>query len=246
MNTSPPANTHLSASEAIRAVGWKPLAALALITLLLPGGVLLAAAGTLNWPMAWLYAGVSAAFGVGGRILILRTTPDLLVERGRFLRSQGAKSWDKVIVSLVGIVGPVAMFIVAGLDRRLGWTAPAPLALQLGALAAIVLGYLLSTWAVLTNRFFSGVVRIQTDRGHTVVTGGPYRFVRHPGYAGSLLAYLASPLALGSLWMFIPAGLTALLLVVRTALEDRTLRAELEGYAAYTRQTRYRLLPGVW
>jgi len=110
----------------------------------------------------------------------------------------------------------------------------------------LVLSSLFGTWAMLANRFFSAVVRIQTDRGHTVVTTGPYRFVRHPGYAAGVLGYLAMPLLLNSLWASILALLTIALIIVRTKLEDDTLQAELPGYVDYTQQTRYRLLPGVW
>ena len=97
-----------------------------------------------------------------------------------------------------------------------------------------------------TNRFYGRYVRIQTDRGHTVVTTGPYRCVRHPAYAGLILFMLATALALESLWALIPAGLVAAVLVVRTVLEDRTLRSELLGYDDYAQRTRYRLVPGVW
>ena len=105
---------------------------------------------------------------------------------------------------------------------------------------------MLLTWSMAANAFFSQTVRIQKDRGHTVATGGPYRYVRHPGYAASILFQIATPLILGSVWAFIPCGLTVLLSVVRTALEDRTLLEELPGYAEYAQQTRYRLLPGIW
>jgi protein-S-isoprenylcysteine O-methyltransferase Ste14 len=96
------------------------------------------------------------------------------------------------------------------------------------------------------NRFFSGTVRIQTDREHVVVSGGPYRLVRHPGYAGSLLATICVPVVLGSWWAWVPACVSVAALVVRTALEDRVLRRELDGYAAYAARTRHRLVPGVW
>jgi len=99
---------------------------------------------------------------------------------------------------------------------------------------------------MLANRFFSGVVRIQNERGHSVVSDGPYRWVRHPGYAGGFIGDLALPLLLGSAWAFIPAALTAGAVVLRTALEDRTLQAELPGYREYAQRTRFRLLPGVW
>jgi len=109
-----------------------------------------------------------------------------------------------------------------------------------------VLGQGLFTWGMVSNKFFSTAVRIQTDRDHTVASGGPYRYVRHPGYVGYITASFATALALGSLWALIPAGLTMCLLVVRTALEDQTLQDELDGYKEYAQQVRYRLLPGVW
>jgi len=116
----------------------------------------------------------------------------------------------------------------------------------LAALAAAALGYALVTWAMTANAFFSLVNRIQAERGHSVATQGPYRLVRHPGYAGAIVFELASPLALGSLWALIPGVVSALLMIARTGLEDRSLHTELPGYADYARQTPYRLLPGVW
>jgi protein-S-isoprenylcysteine O-methyltransferase Ste14 len=107
-------------------------------------------------------------------------------------------------------------------------------------------GYALSSWAMVSNKFFSGFVRIQKERGHTVAAGGPYQYVRHPAYSGWVLAYLTMPLVLGSWMALIPGGLTAIALVARTALEDKTLQAELEGYQEYARQVRYRLLPRMW
>jgi protein-S-isoprenylcysteine O-methyltransferase Ste14 len=136
--------------------------------------------------------------------------------------------------------------IVAGLDVRFGWSPELALAIRLAALVLWLQGDVFSKWAAVSNRFYSRLVRIQEDRGHTVVTDGPYRTVRHPGYAGALLVGLATPIALGSLWALVPAVLLGLLLVIRTALEDRTLHAELSGYAAYAQQTRYRLVPLIW
>ena len=115
-----------------------------------------------------------------------------------------------------------------------------------GALAAAALSMALVTWSMASNRFFSSYVRIQKDRGHVVASGGPYRYVRHPGYVGMLGFGLATPLILGSVWALIPAGLTLVVVVVRTALEDRTLQRELEGYQAYAQRVRYRLVPGLW
>ncbi|UCC65296.1 MAG: isoprenylcysteine carboxylmethyltransferase family protein, partial [Anaerolineae bacterium] len=143
-------------------------------------------------------------------------------------------------------MGTMVSWVVAGLDARFEWSTSVPLALHIGGLIASVLGWALFMWAMGANAFFSEAVRIQEERGHTVVTNGPYRYVRHPGYVGAILALLATPLLLGSLWALVPAGLAAIGYVVRTGLEDKTLQEELDGYKDYTRQVRYRLLPGVW
>jgi len=101
-------------------------------------------------------------------------------------------------------------------------------------------------WAMSANAYLSTMVRIQDDRGHQVVTTGPYRYVRHPMYVGTIFFGLCMPLFLGSWWTFVPCGLIVILFIIRTALEDRTLRDELPGYAEYAERVRYRLLPGVW
>jgi protein-S-isoprenylcysteine O-methyltransferase Ste14 len=142
------------------------------------------------------------------------------------------------------LVQPVA-FMVAGLDERFGWT-DVPLLLQLLAALLLVLANALVVWAMASNRFFAVTVRIQEERGHDVVTQGAYRLVRHPAYLAFLLMGLATPPLLDSWWAAIPALLGSAGMVVRTALEDRTLRRELPGYEAYAEQVRYRLLPGVW
>jgi protein-S-isoprenylcysteine O-methyltransferase Ste14 len=137
-------------------------------------------------------------------------------------------------------------YIVAGLDQRYGWTSGFPLAAQIMALILCVLGYALFVWATASNTFFSQIVRIQFERGHSVATSGPYRYVRHPAYVGAILFELAVPILLASWWACIASGLNVLLLILRTALEDRTLQVELAGYVDYARQVRYRLLPGIW
>ena len=138
------------------------------------------------------------------------------------------------------------MLLVAGLQHRFQWPPRLPLLLQLAALILVILGFILGNWTMIVNRFFSAGVRIQRDREQTVVDRGPYAVVRHPAYAGALLTFLALPLMLDALWALLPALLTAVALVLRTALEDRTLQEELDGYTAYARRVRYRLLPGVW
>ena len=207
------------------------------------GVALFWSAGRIDWWPAWALMAVTLAWITATAIVILHFNPDLLAER--LGPRKGGKLWDTAIMSIVGLLG-LALLIVAGLDQRYGWTGSFPLAAQIAALAVCVLGYTLGVWATASNAFFSQIVRIQTERGHTVATGGPYQYVRHPAYVGTILYQLAVPVLLASWWALIPGGLNAILLVLRTALEDRTLQAELTGYADYARQVRYRLLPGVW
>jgi protein-S-isoprenylcysteine O-methyltransferase Ste14 len=136
--------------------------------------------------------------------------------------------------------------LVAGLDELLGWSPAFSLTVKIIALVLILAGFALSSYALIENRFFSGMVRIQTDRSQQVVSSGPYHWMRHPGYAGSLLVYLAIPFFLDTSWAFLPAVVFAIAVVIRTSLEDKTLQEELEGYREYTQRVRYRLLPGVW
>jgi protein-S-isoprenylcysteine O-methyltransferase Ste14 len=148
-------------------------------------------------------------------------------------------------MSIIGII-VLAVYIVAGLDVRFGWTTGFSTELQIAGVIVTIVGYAVVVWATASNAFFSLIVRIQEERGHSVATGGPYRFVRHPAYVGSILAYLATPIMLGSWWAILLGGLSALLLIVRTTLEDKTLEVELDGYKEYAARVRYRLLPGVW
>lgn len=217
-----------------------------LILVLLLLAVLFISAGTVDWPMAWVYVAITVILTAGSRLLLARHSPDLVAERAASVGKADAKPWDRLLMPIVAIYGPLLILIVAGLDRRFGWTSGWPLWAGVAGAILLILANLLGLWAMLANRFFSGIVRIQHDRGHVVVSSGPYRWLRHPGYAGGVIGNLAVPLLLGSLWAFIPAVLAAGIVVLRTALEDRTLQAELPGYRAYAQQTRYRLLPGVW
>ena len=232
-------------SEAANQLPCKALVGFAIYLLLAPA-VLFIGAGTWQWGWAWVYSGMTIILTVVSRVLMFRLNPSLAQERANYRDAQGVKPWDRVLGVMAGLYGNLAMLIVAGLDKRLGWTPEISFTVPLVALIIALLGFILGTWALVENRFFSAVVRIQTDRGHTVCTTGPYRFMRHPGYAGGILFCLATPFILGSLWAFIPAVLAAALMIVRTALEDKTLQAELDGYKEYARKVRYRLLPGVW
>ncbi len=208
--------------------------ALSLVFFLLP-------AGRWDWFWAWLVTGIFVVFDVLGIVLV---DPSLLVERKR--RSADQKAWDRPLVGLSAALLPLLSCVIAGLDERFGWGPDVPAIAQWIAAAAIAVGYGITVWAMRANAFFSAIVRIQTDRGHQVATGGPYQIVRHPGYVGAILFTLAAPVALGSVWGLIPALTAAALFVIRTGKEDDTLQAELPGYREYTQQTRFRLIPGLW
>lgn len=214
---------------------------LALMPLLLFG-----LSGDLDWPMAWAYVLIYLGSALASRMIVLVKSPDLLSERAKFIRAEGVKSWDARLVPLIAILGPLAVLVVAALDRRFSWSPVLPAWLEAASLVIFLLGGLIGIWAIAVNKFFSSVVRIQTDRGHQVVMAGPYRYIRHPAYAGNLFSILATGLMLGSVWSLMPAMLVAMGLVIRTYLEDRDLRRELAGYEAYTQRTPWRLIPGVW
>ncbi len=199
-----------------------------------------------GWWQAWVYSLLVFAAGIGGRVWAERRHPGLLAERQNLDKVAVAKSWDKVLAPLMALSVGFPLVIVAGLDHHFGWSPVFPLWLNLLGLVLITLGYAFAVWALVENRFFSGVVRIQTDRGHEVCDSGPYRIVRHPGYAGNILPLAGIVLALSSLWTLIPAAAALIIAVVRTALEDRTLQAELPGYRDYAQRVRYRLVPGIY
>jgi protein-S-isoprenylcysteine O-methyltransferase Ste14 len=214
-------------------------------TLLFPAVIFLAG-GTLRWPMGWWYYGLSVSATIISRLIVARVNPDQLRERGTSMSAENAKSWDRTLSMLVGLIIPVIVLLIAGLDHRWSWSPVFASWLPSVGIVLMVFGYALGTWAFVINKFFSVVVRIQTDRGHHVISAGPYSFVRHPGYLGGLFSILATPILLGSLWALVPTVIYVVVLVIRTALEDQTLQEELPGYHEYSKRTRYRLLPGVW
>ncbi|XOF35068.1 MAG: methyltransferase family protein [Candidatus Electrothrix sp. YB6] len=171
---------------------------------------------------------------------------EVTAERQNMEKVQGAKAWDKVLAPLMALSVSFPLVIVAGLDHRFGWSPVFPLWLIMLGFLLISIGYAFAEWALIENRFFSSVVRIQVDRGHVVCDSGPYRIVRHPGYAGNMLALPGIVLALGSVWTLIPVVIAIIIAVIRTKIEDRTLHEELRGYKVYVRRVRYRLIPGIY
>jgi len=208
--------------------------------------VLLVCGGDVGWWQAWVYAVLIVAAGPGGRILAERRHPGLMAERQDMEKAQSAKAWDKILAPLMALSVSFPLVIVAGLDHRFDWTPEFPLWLIMLGFLLILLGYAFAAWALIENRFFSSVVRIQLDRGHVVCDSGPYRMVRHPGYAGNILALPGMVLALSSMWTLVPAAVALIIAVIRTVLEDQTLQDELPGYRDYAQRVRYRLMPGIY
>lgn len=202
--------------------------------------VLFIAAGTARWPAAWAYFGLYAVCYVIGLAWVASVNPAVINERGR--KSINTEDFDRRFHRMMPVL-LLGALLVGGLDHRFGWSA-VPGVLQIIGLILLIPALALACWVLATNAYASRVVRLQD--GHQVVTTGPYRFVRHPMYSGTLLSWIAAALALGSWWMLIPAALGIVLFVWRTAQEDATLMEKLPGYRDFARQTRYRLIPGVW
>jgi protein-S-isoprenylcysteine O-methyltransferase Ste14 len=214
-----------------------------ILSIVAMGVALFWSAGRIDWWAAWAAIGVWLAFFTATDILLLRYNPELMAERLK--PPKGAKTWDRVIMSIFRLT-TLVRYILAGLDQRYGWTDGFTASAQLAGLCVCVLSYALLAWAMTTNAFFSQIVRIQSERGQTVVTHGPYRYVRHPAYVGMILFEPAMSILLASWPAIIISGFCVILLILRTAFEDRTLQVELTGYWDYAHHVRYRLLPGIW
>lgn len=218
----------------------------ALIYLFVPPILLFGGAGRLKWPMGWVYIVLTLGAVILSRVLVARVHPDLLSERRDSMEAKDVPAWDRKLVPFVSTYVPLAIMLVAGLDKRFSWTQPLPVWTVVLGVLIVIAAIALSIWAMVTNRYFSAFVRLQTDRGQQVVSSGPYAFVRHPGYAAGILVNLGAPFMLGTLWALAPAVLGIGVVALRTSLEDRFLQDNLDGYKAYTERIRWRLLPYIW
>ena len=214
----------------------------ALLAPILMIGLLFLVAGRWNYWQAWVYCLINMIILTIMGSLMTRNSE--LVEE-RLNPKEGMKGWDKFYFAVTTPLYMIAL-VVGGLDARFGWTTNLTPGVYWSSVLIYLLGQSIFLWAHYTNNFFSSVVRIQTDRGHTVCKDGPYRFVRHPGYVGGFLFTITIGLMLGSWWACIPQVIAAWMLLWRTAREDKTLQVELPGYKEFTQETKYRLLPGVW
>lgn len=208
-------------------------------------GLLFISAGRMDIAQGWAYLVVSFIGMFGGIMFVCKANPELLNHRGQWEKKKDTKPWDKFMLIAFGIMGFYILPVVIGLDIRFQWS-------YLGyryTIAGIVLflvGSVIINWAMIVNTHFETSVRIQNDRGHKVITTGPYKIVRHPGYVGAMLWLVATPLIIGTIVGLIPAGIASLVLIIRTWLEDKTLHSELNGYVEYAGRVKYRLFPGIW
>ena len=208
--------------------------------------VLFVCGGDFGWWQAWLYSLLIVVIGIGGRVWAELRHPGLTADRQNSENIQSAKSWDKILAPLMALSISYPLVIVAGLDHRYDWSPDFSLWLNIVGFFLITLGYAFAAWAVAENRFFYSVVVVRTDRGHVVCDSGPYHLVRHPGYAGNILALFGIVLALGSIWTLLPVTAALAVSVLRTVLEDRALQEELPGYRDYARRVPYRLMPKIF
>jgi protein-S-isoprenylcysteine O-methyltransferase Ste14 len=225
-----------------------PLSAIIRLSLLplIMVGILFLTAGTMRWWEAWAYFGMTLVVLISSRVGLILKNPDLALERSSAQSRDNVDEWDKLLMPFIALFMPLLSWIVVGLDKRFSWSPDLPDWIQLAALLILFLGSQLGSWAMIINRFFSSHIRLQTDRGHTVVDAGPYRFVRHPGYAGGMLAWIAAPVFFSSIWVIIPALLALAAYIIRTAREDQFLQDQLPGYKEYAQKVPFRLFPGIW
>ena len=205
-------------------------------------GVVFTNAVQLGWTLGWIYVGIVAATFAINLVCLRLWNPELIRRRMRV--SKFSKTWDKVWAVMFGLA-VIAIYVAAVMEARYRISSAPGTAWLLG-LAIFVPGWTLAIWSMVVNPFFEKTVRIQSDQGHRVIDTGPYAYIRHPGYVGFSGWMLSTPLLLASNWAFVPALITVVLLVIRTALEDRTLHEELPGYPAYASRVRFRLIPGIW
>jgi protein-S-isoprenylcysteine O-methyltransferase Ste14 len=210
------------------------------IVFLFQGVVLFIASGTLYWNWAWFFIFVQIAVLLINYAILPK---EVIEERGR--EKKNIKKWDKILIGL-SIIPTIGIYFLSGLDYRLSWSPDFHFGIHIVSLAILLLASMLFTWSMVSNKFFSTVVRIQKERGHTLVAEGPYKYVRHPGYLGYILMIITTPVALGSIYALLMSFLVMIIFIIRTAMEDKTLLDELEDYKNYSQKVKYKLIPFVW
>lgn len=214
-----------------------------LVLVIIQGALLFASAGSFRWSAGWWYIGLYVLMLSLASFVMIPHRREVIEERSK--GAKGGRTWDVWLTQLM-IIPSLGLLALAGFDQRWNWTPPLPLWIRLLGGFIFIAGYTLVLWAMYTNKYFSQVVRIQSERGHVAVTDGPYRIVRHPGYLGLSTSLLGAVFLLDSIWGLICFAVYMALIFIRAALEDRTLQVELPGYAEYSTRTKYRLIPGLW
>lgn len=211
-----------------------------ILILFFQGFLLFISAWTLKWMWAWIFILLGVIILIINAIVIPR---EVIEERGK--KKDNVKKWDKMLTT-INIIPSLGIYIISGLDHRFHWTKDFLPVINIMGIGLVFLGSMLFTWSMISNKFFSTLVRIQDDRDHKIASGGPYKYVRHPGYAGFIIMSLATPVSLGSIYGLPMAFLVAVVFVIRTILEDKTLKTELIGYEEFSKKVKYRLIPFLW
>ena len=231
-------------NKRLRIAGIKQLL-VASIMLSIQITIFFASAGRITDTRPWIFFGASFLHYSVSTAVQYKFNPELLVQRLKRKR-EGSKLWDEILMRVSNLMVLILIPVIAGLDvGRVLWSS-LDIYFAVVGFVFFIASTVLINWAMIVNPYFEQTVRIQKDRGHRVITSGPYKIVRHPGYLAGILYTLSIPLIIGSLYTFIPVGIYVLLIVIRTLLEDRTLQKELNGYSEYIKRTKYRLFPGIW
>jgi protein-S-isoprenylcysteine O-methyltransferase Ste14 len=214
------------------------------VLILVSFAILFAAAGTINWINGWAYFVLACLSQLIGWVILAKVNPEVLNARGSVVK-ENTKGFDKIWVVLYPVL-TLFNLVVMGFDAvRFHWSAM-PIWLSILGVVVFIPAFVMATWAMAVNKFFEWTARIQEDRGHYVCKDGPYRFIRHPGYSGLIISVMVCPLILGSCWGLVLSFILTLVIIARTAQEDRTLQKELPGYQEYAQTVRYRLIPYIW
>jgi protein-S-isoprenylcysteine O-methyltransferase Ste14 len=214
------------------------------VLILVSFAIMFAAAGTINWINGWAYFALACLSQLISWVILAKVNPQLLNARGDVVK-EDTKGFDRVWVALYPVLTLVNLVIIGFDAVRFHWSSM-PIWLSIFGIALFIPAFVIATWAMAVNKFFEWTVRIQDDRSHYVCKDGPYRFIRHPGYTGLIISVMTGTLILGSCWGLVLSSILAIVIIARTALEDRTLKKELPGYQEYAQAVKYRLIPFIW
>ena len=214
------------------------------VLILVSYAILFVAAGTINWINGWVYFILACLSQLISWVILAKVNPELLNARGSVVKEE-TKGFDKIWIVVYPVLTLVNLVIIGFDAVRFHWSSM-PAWLSILGVVLFIPAFVIATWAMAVNKFFEWTVRIQDDRSHYVCKDGPYRFIRHPGYTGLIISMMAGTLILGSCWGLVLSSILAIVIIARTALEDRTLQKELPGYQEYARVVKYRLIPFIW